>query len=81
MLISQNKKNLEINYYWRGRTYFKLTNYIKALLDFNLAIQLKANDGIYYFWRGRTYFKLGNLREAIADFTRSIRLQSGNIEH
>jgi len=62
-------------YFGRGLIYNITRQFDKALLDFNRAIQLKANDPYAYFQRGNAEKALNKLDDAIADYTMAFRFQ------
>jgi tetratricopeptide (TPR) repeat protein len=61
-------------YYYRGRAYYKVDGFTKAVEDEGRAIELKPNHARAYFYRGRAHAKLGHREQAIDDLTRAIEL-------
>ncbi len=45
---------------------------IKAIADYNTAIQLDENNANYYLWRGVAYHSLGNIEQAQADYEQAL---------
>lgn len=69
--IEMNPKNIEVNYYARGRIYLKLDKFIQAISDFNKAIEINPKYAEAYNYRGIAYGKQGNLSQANADFIKA----------
>ncbi|OQY45844.1 MAG: hypothetical protein B6242_09400, partial [Anaerolineaceae bacterium 4572_78] len=63
-----------ITYYNRGRAYYNLHEYEKALTDYSEAIRLDPDDADAYFGRGNTYKQLKENDKAIADFKKYLEL-------
>ena len=61
-------------YNHRGLVYFSLSQYEKALEDFNRAIELEPNDTRVYTNRGLTYRMLKQLDRSLEDFNKSLDL-------
>jgi serine/threonine protein kinase/Flp pilus assembly protein TadD len=68
----------ELSYHYRGVTYFRLSNFVKAIDDFTKAADLRPTD-VYFHWRGMAYYKLSNFYRAADDFTRAIELKNDDL--
>lgn len=55
----------------RGYCYLKLSNYEKALVDFNAAIKEDASDGQYFYFRAITKFNLNQKISACDDLSKA----------
>lgn len=53
-----------------------MKNFVKALEDFNKAIELHDDYPECYYYRGLTLNKLGSYPDAIEDFMRALELKS-----
>jgi len=62
--LSNNLHNL--SQYWRGESYYRLSNYNKALSDFNAVINKNIHDLNYNL--AYTYFKLKDYKNAMVHF-------------
>lgn len=51
-------------YFYRGKTYFSMNNYDKALLDFEKIDNPEENTSELYYYLGVIYHKKGNLEKA-----------------
>ena len=58
----------------RGEAYSVSGKHVKAIADFNKAIQLQPGDPSVYYNRGSVYKILVKYRETIADFNKAIEL-------
>jgi len=56
----------------RGLAYNNLSEYKKALADYNMAIKLVPDNAIYYYNRGYFYYQLGMQDNAVEDYSRAI---------
>lgn len=63
--------NMDICYYNRGRAYYKLENYEKAIGDYTMAIEINPR-GKYYSDRAVTYEKIGDIENAALDNARAV---------
>jgi tetratricopeptide (TPR) repeat protein len=61
-------------YNHRGLVYFSLSQYDKALTDFNMAIDIEPKDTRVYTNRGLTYRMLKETAKALDDFNKSLEL-------
>jgi tetratricopeptide (TPR) repeat protein len=63
-------------FYLRGIIYNALGKYVRALDDFNMALNLQPVDELYKFYLGRgvAYMNLLEYDKALADFSKSIEL-------
>ncbi len=51
----------------RGKTYYRMEEYDKAIADLDRAITLYPENHVYYHWRSKTYYKLGKVEQALVD--------------
>ncbi|WP_444995833.1 tetratricopeptide repeat protein [Aliikangiella sp. IMCC44359] len=58
----------------RGKNYYRLGNYQKAINDLNRAINLLANDEDFYYWRSKVLSKLNNFSAAFDDIQMAYQL-------
>lgn len=58
----------------RGASYLNLSQWDKALVDFNEVMTYRPEDGFLYFERGRALHGLGQLEAAKADFEMALKL-------
>ncbi|MEG0390636.1 MAG: tetratricopeptide repeat protein [Cetobacterium sp.] len=64
-LIFFNKaENTSETYFYRGKTYFSMNNYDKALLDFDKVNNPEENTSELYYYLGVIYHKKGDLEKA-----------------
>ena len=61
-------------FYNRGVNKFKLEDYLGAIADFNIGIELNPKDEMTYYNRGNSKSKLGDHRGAITDYNIAIDL-------
>jgi protein O-mannosyl-transferase len=59
----------------RGKAYYVLGQYQRAIADCDEAIRLKPDFAAAYFSRGVAYDNLGQYQSAIADYSETIRLK------
>jgi len=57
----------------RGQAFSCTKDYVKALDDYNKAIQFKQNPSLYLY-RGDAYYYTGNYQSAIQDYTKFINI-------
>lgn len=68
-------KSMAYAYFERGYVYYKkLNDFISALDDYNMAIELRPTNYDFYLKRGLVYEELKNYRSAINDYDRAISL-------
>ena len=60
---------------FRGIIYLKLTQYQKAIEDFNLSIQLSSEVGLTYYYKGLTFEAMGEDKKANGQY-KNARLYS-----
>ncbi len=60
----------------RGKVYYIVGQYQRAIADCNEAIRLKPDFAVAYYNRGMAYDNLGQYQRAIADYNEVIRLNS-----
>lgn len=65
-LESKGIKDIDVCYYNRGRAYFKLENFDKAIGDYTQAINI-SNKSKYYTDRAVAYEKIGATEKAALD--------------
>jgi tetratricopeptide (TPR) repeat protein len=53
---------------------YKNRDYLGALTDYTLAIQIDPTDALAFCCRGVAYYRLGDEEDAMRDYTRSIEL-------
>jgi len=70
-----------VNYYNRGKSYARLTEYDKAVADFSKAIDLDPQNADYYDIRGHAYARLTEYDKAVADFSKAIDLDPQKADH
>lgn len=63
---SKGIDDIEVCYYNRGRAYFKMGNYQKAIGDYTMAIEISPKSK-YYSDRAVTYEKIGENEKAALD--------------
>lgn len=63
--------DMDVCYYNRGRAYYKLENYEKAIGDYTMAIEINPR-GKYYSDRAVTYEKIGDIENAALDNVRAV---------
>ncbi len=61
-------------YFSRGKNYYRMKQYKKALNDFNKAVELDDEDADYYYWRSRTYSKLNKFNGSLFNIERAYKL-------
>ena len=62
-------------YYKQGLARVKLRQYDDAIVDYDMAIQLKPDYAIAYISRGNAKFYLGQYAAATTDFDNAIQLK------
>ena len=60
-------------YKWRGKAYYKLKEYNKAIEDYNKELEVNPSDGVAYRFRGFAYERLGEYEKAITDYNKSLQ--------
>jgi Tetratricopeptide repeat. len=60
-------------FYQRGKAYYKICSYDKAIKDFTKAIRIKEDAELYYR-RGFCYYEMKLYNQAIKDFSKAIKL-------
>lgn len=70
-LEKQGIEDIDICYYNRGRAYYKLGNYEKAVGDFTISIEIKPHAK-YYSNRAEAYRALGDHANASLDDSKAI---------
>ena len=70
--IERSPFESSIPYAMRGLAYREEGEYLRAVADFTLALNLDATNYEVYRYRGMTYFMLGDYRGALGDFDRLI---------
>jgi tetratricopeptide (TPR) repeat protein len=78
-IIEKDPRNSK-TYYDRGRAYYRLGNYEKAIGDFSKAIELDLKFADAYNNRGLVYYKTGKYLSAVSDFTKTLELNPGCAE-
>ncbi len=63
---------------WRGRIYFGMGKFDKAIADFNEAIKLNPKSANLYWGRALVFHRLKNYSRAIEDWGQAIRLEPRN---
>ena len=85
--MAGDKEKIELDpdsaaaYINRGRSYYELGQYQRAIEDFDKAIELdpldwEENNALVYGSRGDAYSALGNITQAEADFAKACSLDS-----
>lgn len=64
-------RDIEVCYYNRGKAYFRLANYQKAIGDYTIAIQFSPKPK-YYSDRAIAYEMIGDLENAMLDNLKAI---------
>jgi tetratricopeptide (TPR) repeat protein len=64
----------------RGAAYYRIGDYLRALIDYNSAIRLGTKDSSSFYNRALVYENLGDYRRAVSDYDEAIRLQDGNAD-
>lgn len=63
-------------YFYRGISYYFMSDLDRAIADYNHAIILQPRDDVAYYNRGNVYYFKGNYERAIADYDQAIKLKS-----
>jgi tetratricopeptide (TPR) repeat protein len=63
-----------MSYTARGQAYFSISEYEKALEDFNKCITLEPEESHNYYLRGATFDHLDEMKEAVTDLSKAIEL-------
>lgn len=71
--VSRNPEAFIVYYLQRGIAYAQKKYYDKAIIDFNMVIQLGSNNDEVYFYRGLSYQEKKIHDKAIADYTEAIQ--------
>jgi len=58
----------------RGRTFYALKQYDRAIEDFDMALKVRPQVATFLDWRARAYKKLGQYDEAFADWDLALRI-------
>ncbi len=74
--VNQKDNGLYSIYFSRGRCFFELGDYDKALLDYNENIKRKPELAAGYIFRGEVYLKKEQIDLAIADFDTGINTKN-----
>ena len=78
--LSDNEKK-DSNYnFFKGISYLYLSEFNKAIENFDLAIKIKNNNSSYYFYRGYTYSKLYKFTKTEKDYIKAISLKPNSAE-
>lgn len=64
----------------RGFVYYELTQYDKALIDYNKSLELDPESAVTYKRRGQAYLGLGQTDKAKADFEKALALNPNDEE-
>jgi tetratricopeptide (TPR) repeat protein len=64
----------QYKYFYRGKRYYNLGEYDKAIHDFTRAIELESNYVFAYAERGLAWEKKGFHDKALADFTKALEI-------
>jgi tetratricopeptide (TPR) repeat protein len=64
----------------RGAAYYRISNYQRALADYNSAIRLGTKESSSFYNRALVYEKFGAHRRAVSDYDAAIRLQDDNAD-
>ena len=62
----------------RGRVYYGMRQYDRAIADYDEAIRLDPNNAVVVYARGAAYMDKGQYDRAIADYDQAIRLDPNN---
>lgn len=76
-LMKDDSYNEYAAYFNRGRAYYEIEEYGKAVVDFTKAIQMSYKEATaatnnLFNWRGMAYLKAGKYTEAIMDFNQCL---------
>jgi tetratricopeptide (TPR) repeat protein len=72
-------QRLATGYSCRGAVLNTKGDYLKALEDFDLAIELQPGNGDFFYSRGLIHEKLEHLEQALADATKATELTSSTV--
>lgn len=67
-------------HYYRANAHAALSNWDKAIADYDAAIRLRPNFGEAFYGRGLAYFSLGRYEVAIRNFNAAMRLGLRNAD-
>tara|TARA_R100000808_G_scaffold540_3_gene2800 strand:- start:884 stop:2929 length:2046 start_codon:yes stop_codon:yes gene_type:complete len=67
-----------IFYYHRGNSEYNLFNYVAAINDFSLAIQLNPNNENYFLMKGYSYHFLKQYEKAVNDYNKVLEINPNN---
>jgi Tfp pilus assembly protein PilF len=73
-----NYKNPD-GYITRGRAYYALKQYSRAITDFNQAIRFAPAGSKIYLYRGYAYEKIKNYSKALSDYNTTIQLDANDV--
>ena len=77
--LNKAEKSKKINsmiYKLRGYAYYKLSNFKKAILDYNTAERLdQTKDETLFNNRGLAYSKMGKCKPALLDFNQALKIK------
>ena len=72
---NENKQLLVIAYVERGSAYLSITDFDRAIADYDKSIGLDPKSAISYFSRGSAYLSMDHLDRAIADYSKAVELK------
>ena len=75
-----NDKICSIVYNHRGMVFFVISNYVKAVEDFSMAIEKNCKNARAYSNRGLTFRMLKRYDKAMDDFNRSVEIDALHID-
>ena len=77
-LLKDDTASLKSLYYWRGRTYTGMKDYVKAQADYEAALQIDPRYRDAFRQRTHSYYNLKKYKEAIPLFTSTIAMFSND---
>ncbi len=76
----ESDRNLAVSFFHRGRAYFRMQEYDRAVQDFDEAIRLDPSFLNAFFQRGDVYLAKQDYDRAIQDYDEVIRLDPSDAE-
>jgi tetratricopeptide (TPR) repeat protein/Zn-dependent protease len=77
--LQSNPKDIS-SYIWRANAFGQLGDSVKALADFNKALELEPKNPEIFIARGQFYLEIKNYKKAIADANQTLNLNPKSAE-
>lgn len=71
-LVDKPKETHKLAYEARGKTFQRLENHSKALLDLEMAVKIDPENPRFLFLRGVSYLQTGKVDQALQDFESAV---------